>query len=91
MYNLTVVASLWVVTADPNIDLVTSISLKEPVLDIGPTFVVPKPTLFTLTNSSSIFKISELTIVPIPDKDIIEVDIDTWPLTLLTKLVVIGV
>ena len=89
--NLTVEPSAWVVTAEPTDALVTSTKLKDPILVIGPTLVDPKPTLLTLTYSSFIFKISSVTIDVIPDKDIIEVVIETWLLTLFAKVVVIGV
>ena len=40
---------------DPTIALETSTNFNAPVFVIGPTLVVPKPTLLTLTNSSFIF------------------------------------
>ena len=89
--NLTKVESVWVDTDVPTTDLVTSTNFKTPVFVIGPTFVVPKPTLLTFTISSSIFNKSLITIDEIPAKDNIVVDIDTWPLTFPDNVVVIGV
>ena len=89
--NLTVDESEWVDAEDPTIALETSTNFNAPVFVIGPTLVVPKPTLLTLTNSSSIFSKSSITIDVIPAKDNIVVDIDTWPLTFPDNVVVIGV
>ena len=44
---------------------------------MGPTLVVPIPTLFIFKYSSSIFKISLTIIVEIPETEIIDVDIET--------------
>ena len=55
---------------------------------MGPTFVVPNPTLFTFKNSLSTFNKSPTMIEVIPAKDIIEVDTETCPLTLPDNVVV---
>ena len=64
---LAVAPSSWTVAEVPTNPLSTFTTLKLPVPEIGPTDVVPRPTLSTFIYSSSTLKISPGKIEEIPE------------------------
>ena len=85
--NLLVAPAEWLVAAEPIDPLSTTNKLTEPVSVIGPTDVVPKPTLVIFINSSSTL----ITSPEVIDDKPVTLNVVAESVTLNSKSVVIGV